>query len=245
MNRGMVRCLLAVVVLAVCMQASAAAPAQFAVVEQFAARLSAGWLTQVRNLLSTDVFLAEHDLTVRVAVGPEAHARFRAMVAEGARLEVTFESASADGAVIVTREQMWLDDAPEHVMPLRSTGVYVVDGGRIHSITRVLGADQRDTLMREAVVGAWRFEGTYVLSYRADGTYDIERNERPFDSGDYTVEGGVLRIVSNEQAQACQPGHVGTWWLAFTDLDLHTINKIEDMCAPRAGPTVGLGRMSE
>ena len=240
----MVRCLVAAFVLAVCAQAVAGAPAQFEVVEQFAARLSAGNALRVLGVLSAEAVLVEHDVFVTVAAGPKVGARLRAWIAEGARLEVSFESASAVGAVIVTREQMWLDDMPAHLLPLRSTAVYVVDGGRVHGITRFLDADQRDALMREAVVGDWRRSG-FVISYRADGTYDVVQFGRPWDSGEYSIEGGVMRFVSNEQAQACQAGDAGVWTLSFADPDRHTLNKLEDLCVARAGPMLTMDRIPE
>ena len=179
MRRVMVRFLLAVGVPAVGALALAGAPAQFEAVERFAARLSEGNVLQLRTLLPTEVVLTEHDLSLRSAVGPAAHARLPELVAEGARLEVSFEFASVDRSVIVTRERMWLDDMPESLVPLRSTGVYLVDGGRVLSITRVLDADQHDVLMREAIVGDWAY-GVYILSFHADGTYELVSFARPY-----------------------------------------------------------------
>ncbi|MFO7694646.1 MAG: hypothetical protein R6V57_16305 [Vicinamibacterales bacterium] len=244
MRRIVIRFLHAVVVLAVCSSALASAPAEYGVVEQFATRLSEGYLTQLHQVLSSEVVLVEHGLFVEAAVGLEARTRFRAWAAEGARLEVSFESASVDGAVIVTREQMWRDDVPEHLAPLRSTGVYVVDGGRIHSITRFLDADQRDGLMRDAIVGDWRWS-VLVFSFNADSTYDVTQSGLPWDSGDFSVEGGALQFVSNDQSPNCPQGAVGTWWMSFTDADRCTLTKIEDMCAAREGATVRLLRIME
>ncbi len=62
----------------------------------------------------------------------------------------------SDGSVVITRERIWVDGVAEALTPLRSTGVYVLDGDRILSITQVLDADQRYALMREALVGTWR-----------------------------------------------------------------------------------------
>jgi len=244
MRRVVIRCLLAVGVLLVCAQAWANAPEQFEVVESFAARLSAGDLLQLRRVLSNEVVLVEHDAFVTVAVGPQAHARFRAWIAEGVRLEVAFESVLADGSLIVTAEQMWRDDVPEHLLPLRSTGVYVVDGGHVQGITRYLDADQLDAVMREAIFGDWRHSG-YVFSYHPDGTYGILQSGRAWDSGDYTVEGGVMRVVSDERAQACQAGDVGVWTLSFASPDRHTLDKIEDMCLARVGPMLTLYRITD
>ena len=245
MGRVLVRCVLAACVLAVLASAVARVPAQFEVVERFAAGVSAGNILQVRLVLPTEAVLTEHDLFLRSVAGTAAHARLRELVAQGARLEVSFESASADGALIVTRERLWLDDTPEALVPLRSTVAYVVDGGRLLSITRVLDADQRDVLLREAIVGAWRY-AMYVFDYRADGTYEIEAGTRPYDSGAYTVEGGVMRVVSDEHTMACRPGDEGLWWVAFTSTDRHTLERIEDMCgAGRAGPTLHLTRITE
>ena len=244
MRRVVVRYVLALGVVAVCAQAWAGVPAQFEVVERFVAQLSAGRLVQVRGVLSSAVVLAEHELFVEVVTGPAVSARLRELINQGVRLEVVFESASAGGAVIVTREEMWLDGMPEHMLPLRSTTVYVVDGGRVHGITRLLDADRRDVLMREAIVGDWR-TGLYVFSYHADGTYDIVEGGRSWDSGEFAIEGGAIRVVSDEQTVRCQAGDEGVWWLFFTDPDRHTIHRIADACVARYGPMILLRRIAE
>ena len=245
MRRFVVRCLLALGVVAVCAQAWAGAPAQFEVVEQFAAQLSAGFLGRVRDVLATGVVHTEHELFVRSLAGPEVNARLRELINQGARLEVAFESASAGGAVIVTREEMWLDDTPEDLLPLRSTTVYVVDGGRVHSITRFLDADQRDALMRAAIVGDWRFPCGMVFSLHADGTYGIVQSGRPWDSGDYAIEGGVVQWVSDEQTEVCQPGHEGVWRLDFSSSERVTFDRIEEPCSARSIRTLRLVRIAE
>ncbi len=238
--RALAACLLAVIASAV-----AGVPAQFEVVERFAARLSAGSFMHLRMLLPSELSIIEHDLHVASTAGHTAHARLRELVTQGARLGVSFESASADGALIVTREEMWLDDMPEALVPLRSTVAYVVDGGRLRSITRVLDADQRDVLMREAFLGVWRHAGL-VFRIHADGSYAVEEHGRPYDHGIYTIEGGVMRMVSDELTVACQPGDVGLWWLSFTDHDRHMLERIEEMCScGRAGPAVYGLRMTE
>ena len=74
----------------------------------------------------------------------------------GVRLEVEFGASASGGDVIITRERRWVGEAAEESTPLQSTGMYVLDGDRILSITRVLDADQRHAasrLMREALVG--------------------------------------------------------------------------------------------
>ena len=243
MRRVVVRCGLALGVVAVCAQAWAGVPAQFEVVEQFAARLSAGSLGRVQGVLASGVVLTEHELFVQSVAGPEAGARLRELINQGARLEVAFESASAGGAVIVTREEMWLDDVPEHLLPLRSTGVYVVDGGRVHGITRLLDADQRDALMREAVVGNWLTSTGYSKRLRADGTYDIASGAHAWDSGRYTIEAGVVRIVSGEETVYCRPGDVGLWRYVFTSHDRIDAERLEDMCRP--SPRADLRRITQ
>ena len=245
MRRVVVRYVLALGVVAVCAQAWAGVPAQFEVVERFVAQLSAGRLVQVRGVLSSAVVLAEHELFVEVVTGPAVSARLRELINQGVRLEVVFESASAGGAVIVTREEMWLDGMPEHMLPLRSTTVYVVDGGRVHSITRFLDADQRDALMRAAIVGDWRFPCGMVFSLHADGTYGIVQSGRPWDSGDYAIEGGVVQWVSDEQTEVCQPGHEGVWRLDFSSSERVTFDRIEEPCSARSIRTLRLVRIAE
>ena len=237
---------LATGVLAAWACALAGPPAQFDVVERLAAALTEGGILQVRAVLATEAVLTEHDFFVRSVSGAAAHTRLRELVPRGARLEVSFESASADGALIVTRERLWLDDPPGGLAPLRSTVAYVVDGVRLLSITRVLDADQRDVLMREAIVGAWRYPG-YVFEWHADGTYDIVvAGSIPYDSGAYTIEGGVMRIVSDDQTAVCEPDDVGLWRVSFTNSDRHMLDKVEDTCVNgRHGPTAILNRLAE
>ena len=232
MGRVLVRCVLAACVLAVVASAVARVPAQFEVVERFAAALSAGNLSQVRTLLLTEAVLTERDLVLRSAAGTEVHARLRELYLQSARLEVTFESAAAGGAVIVTRERLWLDDMPETLVPLRSTVAYVVDDGRLLSINRMLDADQRHILLQEAIVGAWHAPNV-VFNIHADGTYDIEYRRRPYDSGAYTIERDVMRLVSGEQTAACRPGDVGLWRVSFATPDRHMLERIEELCSDR------------
>jgi hypothetical protein len=245
MRRVVVRCVLALGVVAVCAQAWAGVPVQFEVVERFAAQLSAGRLVQVQGVLSSGVVLAEHELFVEVVTGPAVSARLRELINRGVRLEVAFESASAGGAVIVTREEMWLDDMPENLLPLRSTGVYVVDGGRVHGITRLLDTDQRDALMRQAIVGDWRCPGGLVFSLHADGTYDIVERGRPWDSGDYAIEGAVVKWVSDEQTEVCRTGDEGVWQMAYSSYERVTLDRIEEPCSARSVPILRLVRVTE
>lgn len=246
MGRVRFRWWLATGVLAVWAFALAGPPAQFDVVERLVAGLTEGRILQVRAVLASEAVLTEHDVFVRSVAGAAAHARMRELVPQGARLEVSFESASADGALVVTRERLWLDDVPQGLVPLRSTVAYVVDGVRLLSITRVLDADQRDVLLREAIVGAWRYPG-YVFEWHADGTYDIVvAGSVAYDSGAYIIEGGVMRVVSGDQAVSCQPGDVGLWRVSFTSPDRHMLDKIEDACTVgRAGPRLVLNRLPE
>ncbi len=244
MGRVLRRSVVAACLLAVGASALAGPPAQFEVVERFAAGLSAGNILQVRLVLPTEAVLTEHDLFLRSVAGTAAHARLRELVARGARLEVAFASASAEGALIVTRERLWLDDMLEALVPLRSTVAYVVDGGRLLSITRVLDADQRDILLREAIVGAWRFPG-WVITYRADGTYALDLGTRPYDSGAYAIEGGVMRLVSGEKTADCRPGDVGLWRVSFTTPDRHMLEMIEEMCVERRGDAAHWWRIVE
>ena len=220
-----------------CAQAWAGAPAQFEVVERFAAQLSAGRLVQVQGVLSSGVVLAEHELFVQAVAGPAVSARLRELINQGARLEVAFESASAGGAVIVTREEMWLDDMPEHLLPLRSTGVYVVDGGRVHSITRLLDADQRDVLMREAVVGGWGC-GWYFWDVSSDGTYALlaRASGDRVDSGRFEVVDGVLHMISDEASTICAAGDTLRAAISFSFTvagEGFFFREIDDACGSR------------
>lgn len=221
--------------------AFAEAPAQFRVVERYAALLSEGNRYGLRSLFVPKAVFAEHDLFWSVEVGPEygqaVANRVRAMVAAGVRLEVELVGVEGDGAVLVTRERVWGEMVPEALTPLRSTAVYVVFGEQIVGIMRVLDVDQRDVLVREAIIGTWGTSGT--LRLEADGTYRLAYSvagldDRAWDSGTYQVEGGVITFVSGADAYACRPGDVGSWWVRFDAADWVTLVQIDELCAQRS-----------
>jgi len=221
--------------------AFAEAPAQFQVVERYVALLSEGNQADLRSLFAPRTVFAEHDLLwsveVSPAIGEAVSNRVRAMVAAGVRLEVELVAVESDGAVLVTRERMWGETIPEVLAPLRATAVYVVLGERIVSITRVLDADQRDVLVREAVIGTWG--PAAALRFEADGTYRLAHSlagldDRSWDSGTYRVEGGVLTFVSGADTYACRPGDVGSWWVRFDAADWLALAQIEERCTRRA-----------
>jgi limonene-1,2-epoxide hydrolase len=220
--------------------ADAPVPAQFEVVKRFAALLSQGDHLAIREVLAPERVFAVHDLYWSVASGPAVSAQVRAMVAAGVRLEVELEAFAADGTVLVTRERMWGDEVPESLAPLRSTGVYVMDGEQILSITRVLDGDQRDVLMREAIIGRWT--GLRAFRFDADGTALSSTtvttlDDAPDDVGHFVIEGGVMTVVSDDASDICDPGDVGTWRLRFDSADRLTWIAVEDTCARRAmGP---------
>ena len=240
MARSIVRRLVLIGVFAVsaCALADGPVPEQFQVVERYAALISEGDEFAARQLLAPSVVLAEYDLLWSVAEGPKLSVvmseQVRRLFTSGVRLEVTLEAMASDGAVLMTRERMWGEHVPEGLAPLRSTGVYVVYGEQIVGITRVLDADQRDQLMREALVGRWKGSGPSLL-FGADGayrlSYDFVRLESaPEDSGSYVIEEGVLTIVSDETTKICSPGDVGAWLLSFTSSNVMSLSQIDEAC---------------
>jgi len=223
--------------------AQAQSPAQFEVIERYAALVNDGAKAPLRVMFSHGVTHAELGLYWNEERGTAALPALFALIDGGARLEVEFHAAASAGDVIITRERMWVDGAAEALTPLRSTGVYVVDGDRILSVTRVVDADQREVLMREALVGRWQMH-TVRLEYDADGGYRFwresgERVTESLDSGGFVIEGGVHTFVRVDATQVCEPGDVGVWRVRFVTQDTIDVVGIDDMCR-----MAGLGAVS-
>ena len=252
MARSMVRhaVLVWMLMVGVCAFAEAPVPAQFRVVERYAELLSEGNRAALRSLFVPRSVFAEHELFWSVEVSPAygeaVSSRVRAMVAAGVRLEVDLVAFESGGAVLVTRERMWGEITTEALVPLRSTAVYLVLGERIFSITRVLDADQHDVLLREAIIGTWG--PSAALRFEADGTYRLANSvagldDRAWDNGSFSVDGGAITFVSGADSYSCKPGDVGSWWLRFDAADRLMIVGFEEHCSARgryASPGVGL-----
>lgn len=157
--------------------------------------------------------------------------RLYALIDAGARLEANFPAAESDGDVIITRQRMGLDDTHEAPTPLRSTDVYVLDGDRILSITRVPDADQRHAMMREALVGPWQ-----VFRGRHEGGVRYR----------WPVPRPVVLVASGEEAELRPVGHGAfasmsrrpmvserVWWRARTAV----VNRIRPTPRPASGGT--------
>jgi len=237
MPRIVFACSLMVALLSVSALSAAQAqpPAQFEAVEHYATLVSGGAKAPLRLMFSRGVTYAEHALFWSEERGTAVLPALYALIDAGARLEVEFHAAAPDGGMIVTRERMWVDGAAEALAPLRSTGVYVVDGDRILSITRVLDVDQRHALMREALVGTWDvdLEPTW-FEHDAEGGFSywhMEGSERAvIDSGRSTIEGDLWTVVRDEGTRVCDPGDVIVFRLRFAGPDTLLLSVIEDAC---------------
>ena len=250
MGRWVVRFVMTVSIVALGAQALAQAepPPQFETVERYATIVTEGGslaAIALRSVFATNWVYAEHGLYWSEDSGTAAYVRVWDLIATGARLEVVFESATAAGSVIVTRERVWSDDAPDALSPLRWTGVYVLAADRILSITRVLDADQRDALLREAVIGTWRIAGG-AMRLDADGGYRYassrtQLDSDPMDSGSYVIEGGAWRVESDDATRICQPGDVGVWLLYAVTPDGVEFVEVEEGCRTVGGRSSGPG----
>lgn len=256
MARWAVRQAFVIGFLVVCACAFAEAPSQFRVVERYAALLSEGDQAGLRSLFAPSAVVAEYDLFWDVEVNPSIGAAIprlvRAMVAAGVRLEVELAAVEGSGAVLVTRERMWGEAVPEVLAPLRATGVYLVVADQIVSVTRVLDADLREIMVRDAIIGTWRSlahgGASAALRLEADGTYRIanglaQLDDLPWDSGRFDLVGGVFTFTSDAESYACAAGDVGSWWLRFNEADWFTLIQIAEVCrrrtwAPGAGPSM-------
>jgi len=192
-------------------------------------------------MFSRGVTYAEHALFWSEERGTAALPPLYALIDAGARLEVDFHAAESGGDVIITRERMWLDDTHEALTPLRSTGVYVLDGDRILSMTRVLDADQRHVLMREALVGKWQvFGGVTRIEFDADGLFRYgpltgASEGDVIDSGTYVFEAELLTIVRDDATQACVPGDVSVLRVRLAASDGVAVTVLEDTCGRWVG----------
>lgn len=223
--------------------AEAQAPAQFAAVERFVAMVNDGAKAPLRLMFSRGVSYAEQGLFWHEVHGTAALPGLYALIDAGARLEVELHAAVSGGDVIVTRERVWVEGSAEALTPLRSTGVYVVDGDRILSITRVLDVDQRHELLGEALVGTWEFFGEPLrIEYDAGGTYRHTGTRsgpgsEPIDHGRAVLEGDLLTVVRDEATGICAAGDVTVYRIGFTTADTFMMDIVEDMC--RGWSTMG------
>ena len=238
MARNWVVVVALVVVLAVHASAlaEAQAPPQYAAVERFVAMVNDGAKAQLRLMFSRGVTYAEHGLYWHEVHGTAALPELYALIDAGVRWEVELHAAVSGGDVIVTRERVWVEGSAEALTPLRSTGVYVVDGDRILSITRVLDVDQRHELLGEALVGTWgvELEPTWI-EHDAEGGFSWwylpDGSERAaIDSGRSTVERDLWTIVRDEGTRVCEPGDTVVFRLRFTTPDIMVLTLVEDTC---------------
>jgi len=242
MGRWVVRYAMTVVMLSVSAHALAEAPPQFETVERYASIVTEGGslaTTALNSVLAADMVFAEYALHWSDHRATAAHAHIWTLLDANVRLEVDFEATLAGGSVVVTRERMWGDDAPEALAPLRSTVVYVVAGDRIQSITRVLDTEQRDVLMREALIGTW-YAGAGVMRLDADGGYRLAGSRSllesaPLDSGTYAIEDGRWRVVSDDTTSLCQPADEGVWLIHTKTPDTFELVEVEEMCRTSQG----------
>jgi limonene-1,2-epoxide hydrolase len=222
----------------------APAPAR-ALVARFAEALDAGDAGAARACFAPTANVAVLDLAWRSWQGGDAvTARIDALIASGAHLASEPLAVMGEGAVVLTRDLLWADDLPDGLAPFRYTGIYVVDGDRIASLTWLLAAEQRDALAAAWLVGTWRWrEASFYFRFDPDGAYradsgPIGRDGRePQDVGTFDVVGGVLTIVSGPEARYCCPGQTGRYRLHFGDADRLLLELVDDACWTRQAPS--------
>lgn len=220
-------------------QAQGADPAQFAVVERFVEALSAGPAAAARASFDSYAVWSEYDLVPQVSRGlAEVTQRARALIDAGVRLEVELVGTHAGGMVLVTHERMWGDFVSEEIAPLRSVVVYVVERGRLTSVSRVLEPEQRDALAVEQLVrGTWPCNW-WSWRYEVDGRFRATPVRDPsselVDCGSFGISHGVLTFVSDADSRVCNPGDEGVYHVRFLDADRWEIKQIAEACVHRA-----------
>ncbi len=215
-------------------------PPQVRLIERYAAALSAGDVPGALATLTSDAVLEEHDLMRHVAIGTRAvQDRLWALVLDGAVLEIESTLVLDEGRVVVTVETMVLDESPEAGVPLRSTGIYVIEGGLLASITRWLHLVDRDAFVAQALVGTWRGgDRGLVVRFDADGTFEsgFSRSqvaEAPRDVGSYRLERSVLTWSSGDATVMCVAGDEGTHHVRFLDADTIEWQMLGEACLER------------
>ena len=95
----------------------------------------------------------------------------------------------------------------------------------------------------EDIVGTWRYElAEFHFQFRADGTYRANQSragldsDSPEDLGTYTLEDGLLALMSGEKTRYCAPGNAGLYALSFTDKGELAFVLQSDDCEMRAPP---------
>jgi len=214
--------------------ADAPLPAPFEVIEHYATLLSEGRFRDVVEVFEADAVLIEHDLVWRTWQGHDLHERLRHLAEAGVRVEVEVAWASGDGSLVVTNERWWGLDTPVDLAPLHAAATYVVHGARLLSVTRVMAVEQRDVLLREAVVGLW-VSGPYLVRNVADATFRVALNRAdldaaPLDGGTWAIDAGVLTIVSDDTTSTCRPGDVATWQVRMLVPERYQLVLIDDAC---------------
>lgn len=231
-------------------------PEAFAIIEQFSSYINDGRILLAIMLLTGDTDLTERDLHEQVWIGKvQVGRRLWEWRDQGVRLETEVIAVLGEGNVVVAHERVWRNDIPEALAPYHYTSVYLIEGERLASITRLLSAAERSTLMRQHLVDIgtwWDARGVWV-HFDTDGTYRYAQTRSGLDAdlaergsadwvatfleyGTFTIDAGILTMVSGEATNWCPPGSAGTHRFHVIDPDQIEITLIEDACFRRLAP---------
>lgn len=190
----------------------------------------------------TDPILYEHDLFPQVAQGDDAvKARLRGWAMQGVWIESEPVAVLGGGQLVVTEERMWADFIPEAEEPWHYTVSYLLAGGRIVFIQRVLDPEPWDRLAAEAIVGDWGITGGLAgHRFGADGHFEVSETlrllgSRSIDAGRYEFASGLLRFVSDDTTVYCAAGDEGVWRLRFLDADTMEWVRVDEACRALRG----------
>jgi len=194
-----------------------------------------------------DPILYEHELYPQVAQGDDAvKERLRAWAMQGVWIESEPVAVLAGGQLVVTEERVWADAIPEAEAPWHYTVSYLLAGGRIVFIQRVLDPEQRDRLAAEAIVGDWGTMGGLAgHRFGADGHFEMSETlrqlgTRAVDAGRYEVTSGSLRFVSDDTTLYCSDGDEGVWRPRFLDEDTIELLRVDEACRGLRGTVSAL-----
>ena len=212
------------------------APDPVAVVVDFLELYRDGYLEMLWPF-GRDPILYELELYPQVVQGDDAvKARLRTWSMQGVWIESEQVAVLAGGQLVVTEEQVWADFIPEAEAPWHYTVSYLLAGGRIVAIQRVLDPAPRDRLAAEAIVGDWGIVGGLAGNrFGADGHFEMSETlrqlgTRSLDAGRYDLASGVLRFVSDDTTLWCAAGDEGWWRLRFLDADTMELVRVDEAC---------------
>jgi hypothetical protein len=146
---------------------------------------------------------------------------FEEMAARNMRKEIEIQKVVGNQ---VTASVKITDDLTEAlgIDPLDYEEAYTFVEGKVKWVVSTIDNESVVNYMRAvplestAILGRWRMDDGGHVQFNDDDTYQLavqasDLDSSPLDSGTYAVEGSLVYITSDEAANNCQSGDVGTY----------------------------------